>query len=123
MNLWDLLEAAQYDQDFSIYVTNAYDQNVPVSRGKVPQLFNLDCGEYRTFMHLMDKVEYYHITEKGRMVVFLRDAHYEENASYNYGDDYVKRWDNYKPETRPWLHSVETEVYTDKYINHFSEGE
>lgn len=122
MILWDLLQAAQFDQEFSIYVTNAYGQNIPVVRGRITDMFKLDEGEYKTFDHIVDKVEYFHITDTGRMVVFLRDEHYDEDASWNYSDEYVSKWDNFNPKSRPWLHAIETEEYTEEYIYKFTEG-
>ena len=53
------------------------------------------------------------------MVLFLRDKHYEEKAETQYSDDYVSRWDRRDPLTRPYLHSIETEEYTDEWICRF----
>lgn len=122
MNLWDLLHSTRCNQEFSIYVTNAYGQNVPVARGAIDDLFNLDNGEWLTFEHLMDKVEMFAVNDDGRIIVYLSDSHYYERAETQYAERYVKKWDIFKPETRPWLHDCETEEYTDKYINKFSEG-
>ena len=119
MKLWDILEASQYMQIFSIYVTNVYDQNIPIARGTLAdmQRYNINDGEF--FVHLMDDVEYFHITEKGVMVLFIRDKHYEEKAEEQYHKDYVMRWDRYDPMKRPYLHTIETEEYTDKWICRF----
>jgi hypothetical protein len=68
------------------------------------------------FDHLMCDVEYFNVTNKGVMVVFIQDEHFEEQASNRYSDEYVKKWDNLNPKTRPWLHAIETEQYTDKYL-------
>ena len=118
MTLYDIVSKAQYMQVFSIYLTNAYDQNIPIARGTRSKMLWLDTEENEEdfFNHLMCQVEYFHITEKRVMVVFIRDEHFEEQASYNYSDEYVKRWDESNPKTRPWLHGIETEEYTDKYL-------
>ena len=122
MTLYDIVSKAQYMQVFSIYLTNAYDQNIPIARGTRREMVWLDEKENEEdfFNHLMCQVEYFHITEKRVMVVFIRDEHFEEQASYNYSDEYVKRWDKFNPKTRPWLHGIETEEYTDKYLWKFA---
>ncbi len=121
MTLWDLVSVAQYTQVFSIYTQNNYSQNIPVARGTRADMLAIDVedGEENFFSHLMNKVEYYSVNEKGVMVVFLRDEDFEERAERHYSEDYVKKWDNLKPETRPWLHTIETEEYMDKYIDKF----
>ena len=121
MTLYDLVNAGQYMQIYSIYITNVYDQNIPVSRGTLQEMLGYYVEENDSifFDHLMDKVEYYHITEKGIMVIFLRDDHFEDRADYNYSDDYVKKWDRRDANTRPYLNGIETEEYTDKYLYKF----
>ena len=119
MKLWDMLAASQYMQIFSIYVTNAYGQNIPIARGTQTEMQEYDLGEGDLFDHLIDEVEYFSITKKGVMVLFLRDKHYEEKAETQYSDDYVSRWDRRDPLTRPYLHSIETEEYTDEWICRF----
>ena len=125
MTLYDLLNAGQYMQMYSVYVTNAYGQNIPISRGTLTDMlaYIVNESDSTLFVHLMDKVEYYHITEKGVMVVFLRDEHYEETADYNYSDDYVDRWNPLDPKTRPYLHGIETEEYTEEWICKFPNWE
>ena len=122
MTLYDIVSKAQYMQVFSIYLTNAYDQNIPIARGTRSEMISMDADENEEdfFKHLMCDVEYFHITDKGVMVVFIRDEHFEEPASFNYSDEYVKRWDNFNPKTRPWLHGIETEEYTNKYLWKFA---
>ena len=118
MTLYDLVAKAQYMQVFSIYLTNIYDQNIPITRGTRSKMIAMDAEENEEdfFRHLMCEVEYFHITDKRVMGVFIRDEHFEENVSYNYSDEYIKRWDAHDPTTRPWLHGIETEEYTDKYL-------
>jgi hypothetical protein len=114
MTLYDIVSKAQYVQVFSIYLTNIYDQNIPIVRGTKSEMISMDADNF--FDHLMCDVEYFNVTNKGVMVVFIRDEHFDEQASYNYTDEYVKRWDNLDPKTRPWLHNIETEEYTDMYL-------
>jgi len=117
MTLYDIVSKAQYMQVFSIYLTNAYDQNIPISRGTRSEMIeNDEDNEEDFFNHLMCEVEYYHITKDEVMVIFIKDENYERNASFNYSEDYVKRWDRSDPKTRPWLFDIETEEYTDKYL-------
>lgn len=125
MTLYDLLSAGQYMQMYSVYVTNAFDQNIPISRGTLTFMlaYIVNESDATLFYHLMDKVEYYHTTDDGVMVVFLRDEHFNETADYNYSDDYVKKWDSSDPNTRPYLHGIETEEYTDKWICKFPNWE
>lgn len=121
MTLYDIVSKAQYMQVFSIYLTNAYDQNIPIARGTRNEMIELDVNENeeKFFNHLMCQVEYFHITEKAVMVIFIKDEHFDEEVSYKYSDEYVERWDEYDPKTRPWLHGFETEEYTDKYLCRF----
>ena len=114
MTLYDIVSKAQYVQVFSIYLTNIYDQNIPIVRGTKSEMISMDADNF--FDHLMCDVEYFNVTNKGVIVVFIRDEHFEERASIRYSDEYVKRWDNLNPKTRPWLHGFETEEYTDKYL-------
>ena len=122
MKLWDLLHVAQYFQVFSIYETNEYDENIPLARGKVIDLFDLKESEYNVFDHLMHEVEYINVTNDAVIVVFLRSEHYDESVATRYSEKYVAKWDTLKPDTRPWLHGCETEEFTDKYIYKFPEG-
>ena len=80
MTLYDIVSKAQYMQVFSIYLTNAYDQNIPIARGTRREMLRLDVEENEEdfFNHLMCQVEYFHITEKGVMVVFIRDEQSED---------------------------------------------
>lgn len=117
MTLYEIVSKAQYMQVFSIYLTNVYNQNIPISRGTRSEMIeNDEDNEENFFNHLMCEVEYYHITKDGVMVVFIKDENYERDASFNYSEDYVKRWDRSDPKTRPWLFGIETEEYTDKYL-------
>lgn len=122
MTLYDIVSKAQYTQVFSIYLTNIYDQNIPIARGTRSEMISLDVGENEEnfFDHLMCDVDYFHITDKRVMVVFILDEHSEEPISKIYSNEYIKSWDNFNPKTRPWLYGIETEEFTDKYLWKFA---
>lgn len=120
MKLWDILEASQYMQVFSVYVTNVYGQNIPIARGTLLEMWRFDPEwESNLFYHMMDDVHYFHITGNGIMVLYIRDKHYEEPIEKQYSEDYVKRWDKNDPMKRPYLFYSETEENTDKWICRF----
>ena len=120
MKLWDILEASQYMQIFSIYVTNIYGQNIPIARGTLSEMWRFDPEwEGDLFYHMMDDVHYFHVTKNGVMVLYIRDKHYEEPLAKQYFEDYVKQWDKNDPMKRPYLFNSETEEYTDKWICRF----
>lgn len=114
MTLWDILDSAQYFQQFTVYVTNAYDQNVLIGRGtRAEMLVQESEGELdRVFGHLMDKVEYFSI-KNSRLIIFLRDEHYNEQLEVQYSEEYVKHWNTLDPSTRPFLYGIETEQFRD----------
>lgn len=118
MTLFELLDKGQFFQIYSIYLINKYNQNIPISRGTLEEMlaYIVNESDSTLFIHLMDKVEYYHITDKGVMVVFIRDENYEKMAQDNYFEDYVKMWDSSDPNTRPYLHGIETEEYTEEWL-------
>ena len=56
MTLYDLLSTGQYMQTYSIYVTNIYNQNIPIARGTLSDMLKYEAeeGEGEFFMHLKD---------------------------------------------------------------------
>lgn len=106
MTLWDILSVTTYYQKFLVYVTNNYDQNIPVGKGDRSELLDEDKNE-ELFWHLQDEIDHISLTSKGEIVVRVRDKNYLKRAEELYSESYVKRWDNLKLETRPWLHSAE----------------
>lgn len=109
MTLYDVLRATQYKQRFYVYVVNAWDQNIPVGAGDRAAL--LDEDETDTFIHLMDTVEMLTLAKDGAFVVRLRNDTFNTRAEEQYDAQYVEKWDNLKPETRPWKHSSELEDF------------
>ncbi len=103
MTLWDMLSVCQYTQQFDVYEGNAYDQNIIVASGSAEKLrTNSDV-----FYHLMDEVDVYSVEPDSVIVIILKNANYQKKAEEQYSEDYVKRWDRYKPESRPWRWSIE----------------
>ena len=110
MKLWDILNSAQYTQKFRIFVTNIYDQNLPRGAGTRAELFqNILSGEEEDdfFSHLMDEIEYFVVLDDKSILVYIRNEDYEKRCEELYPEEYVKRWDRLKPETRPWRFSCE----------------
>lgn len=57
MTLYDIVASAQYMQVFSIYLTNDYDQNIPIARGtRSDMIENDEDNEEDFFNHLMCEV-------------------------------------------------------------------
>lgn len=108
MTLYDLMINAQSTQIFHVYVTNIYDQNIEIGHGRRCEIVNEEITEMG-IDHLMEKVGGWKIAKDGSMVVLLIDEHFEERAETQYNEKYVAKWDNLKPETRPWRHSCELE--------------
>lgn len=108
MTLYSLMMSAKADQIFHVYVTNIYDQNIEIGHGRRKDIVNEDIVEEGIY-HLMDKVELWSVAKDGSVVVRLMDKHYRDRAEELYDEEYVKKWDNFNPETRPWKHSIELE--------------
>lgn len=103
MTLWDMLNVCQYNQEFDIYVNNIYDQNIPVESGTAEDL----RGSTEAFDHLMDKIEHYEVAPDGVIVILTKNSDFERRAEELYSEDYVEKWDRFKPDTRPWRFSIE----------------
>ena len=111
MTLFELLKTTQYDQNFFVYVTNIYDQNILVGEGVRHKLLD-EYENEECFFHLMDEVDQITIAKDGKsLVVKTKDENYQKNAKELYDEDYVKHWDSRNPETRPWRHSAELEDF------------
>ena len=110
MTLWEMLDSAEYYQPFSVYITNAADQNLLIGRGTRREI--VDEEKTTVFDHLMDTVDMWRI-RNNRMIIFIRDKNFDEyvEGQFSCADAWGK-----KPEERPWRYSSETELYTDKYI-------
>lgn len=114
MKLWDILYTAQYFQQFTIYVMNAYDQNVLIGRGTRAEMLaeEREEGDNTLFNNLQNEVEYFH-TKGSKLIVFVRDANYDKPLEEQYLERQVARWDYKDPKKRPFLYGIETEEYQD----------
>jgi len=112
MKLWDMLSVATYWQEFTIYVTNAYDENLLVGRGTRSELMGQEHfgGAYLTFDHLQDVVDFYRVKDS-RIIIFLRDSNFNNHVADQYPADYAKTWDRNDKTTRPYLFGSETEGF------------
>ena len=112
MTLHDILTTAQYTQQISVYLQNDYDQNLLIGRGTRPKM--LDEKEVGTavFDHLMDRVVLW-IAKKDRLLVFIEDEKHEIPFEEQLSDS--DEWGE-TPDKRPWRYSIETEEYTDAFI-------
>ena len=103
MTLWNMLNVCPCNQEFDIYVNNAYDQNIIVASGSADDLrTNLEV-----FDHLMEEVEHYEVEPDGVIVILTKNSDFEKRAEELYSGDYVERWDRFNPNSRPWRFSIE----------------
>lgn len=109
MNLYEVMMACSYHQNFHVYVTNIYDQNFEIAHGKRRDITDEDGDWPEAINHLMDKVDLLRVTSDGSILLLLVDKHYEEDVSvlYKSSPEYVAQWDTMKPETRPWRYYSE----------------
>lgn len=114
MILLDMLMPCHCDQKFYIYVTNAYDENLPIYKGEKQQIFNGDrqgsC--YELFDHLHDKVDLYEVCSKGGIQISVIDEHFDQRVQDWWSSDpkETEKWNDSDPMSRPWLFSCETEA-------------
>lgn len=107
MTLYDLMLHGNATQIYHVYTTNAWDQNIPIGHGERREIMNED--ETDGIDHLMDEVDSWYVCEDGSLVVLLKDAFFNERVEKQYTPEYIAKWNNLKPETRPWRHSAELE--------------
>lgn len=110
MTLYDLMLSGNACQVYHVYVRNIYDQNIEIGHGTRREIMDEDITE-EGIDHLMDNVDGWSVARDGSVVVCLRDGHFYERAEQQYSPGYVAKWDNLKPETRPWKHSCELEDF------------
>ena len=116
MILYDILDTAQYFQKFTIYITNAYDQNLCIGRGTRAEMLDEAKNCSSVFDHLLDKVEYWCVSKctENQIVVFIRDEYYGERVEKRFSQS--DKWGT-DVNSRPYRYSIETEEYTDEYLN------
>ncbi len=121
--LHNLLTSCQYLQVFWIYRTNAYDQNILLTKGTKQEMLEDEKNNFDLLNHINDVVEYWTIREDGAMFVRIRMEQKDEEQYYA---DYVKRC-NHNPNSRPWLYSAEMDDFThtihgsDKYMHPYGD--
>ena len=106
--LHNLLTSCQYPQVFWIYQTNDYDENILLTKGTKQEMLEGD-DSFDLIDHINDVVEYWTIREDGAMFVRLR---MDDRAKELYSDDYVKKWDRFNPNKRPYLYTAEMDDFT-----------
>jgi len=106
--LIDFLSTCQYEQNFFIYETNDYDQNVLLSKGTVEDIRN---DEDFALEYLTCEVVTWRIREDGTLFILIEGNHPERPRQEEYSEKYVSSWDNLDPGTRPWLHGSELDDF------------
>lgn len=90
-------------QVFDVYVTNAYDENLPAGYGERDFLMEHSMdGCPSIFDVLMLDVEIWHTNPNNEVVVLLNSEEYNIHVENLYSESYVQTWDWEKPETRPY---------------------
>lgn len=112
MTLYDILRDAKYTQQFSVYITNDYDQNILIGRGTRPEMLDEHQTGGCVFDHLMDNIDRWVIRGERMIVFVLSKRHKKPFEKYFLHSD---EW-GHEPNKRPWRYSIETEEYTDDYI-------
>ncbi len=105
----DLISTLQYTVEVAIYEQNAWDQNFLLYKGRI---YDMDTDDNANLMeYYTAPVELIVLPAKERMLIKIRTDQYNVPAKDRYFADYVAKWKNNDPNTRPWLHSIETEEY------------
>lgn len=103
MTLYDMFSTSHYDQIFDVYVTNAYDENLPVGHGPGSRDYMMEHsmdGDPAIFDVLTNEVDNW--WAKGdSVVVLLKSKDYEVPVKEMYDERYVAKWDIRNPEKRP----------------------
>ena len=88
MTLYDILRVTRYWQRFCCYVTNAYDQNVPIGFGTRRELLDEEQND-ELFDYLMCNVDSITVTKDKALLVRVRDEHYNQPLEEQYK---MHRW-------------------------------
>ena len=107
--LHNLLTSCQYPQVFWIYQMNDYDENILLTKGTKQEMLEDDENNFNLIDHINDVVDYWTIREDGAMFVRIR---MDNKAKELYSDDYVKKWDRFNPNKRPYLYTAEMDDFT-----------
>lgn len=109
MTLYDVLAKTKYYQKLYIYVTNAYDQNIPIYAGERSDALIDD--EDKVFWHLMDEVTFLSVSKDYGIVIRLKNENYNKRAEELYHESYVKKWSRNDISSRPYKFSAELEDF------------
>ena len=106
MMLYDLLRITRYDQRFCCYVTNDFDQNIPIGFGVRKELLDTDQND-DFFDYLMCDIDMITVAKDGALVVRVRDEHFNQRLEEQY--ECTGGWKVSDPKTRPFKFSNEME--------------
>lgn len=106
MTLYDILRVTRYWQKFCCYVTNVYDQNVPIGFGTRRELLDEEQND-KLFDYLMCNVDSITVAKDKALLVRVRDAHYNQPLEEQY--KFTGGWKVSDPATRPFKFSTEME--------------
>lgn len=121
MTLYDIFCHTQYDQLFYVYLTNVYDQNLPLLRGTRDSWMREGFASAEDiWWHLCDEVDQIIVVDKA-LLIKVRDENYDKRLEAQYNEKYVARWSVRDKSSRPWLFSAELEDYGYDYGLMFKE--
>ena len=106
MTLYDILRATKYWQKFCCYVTNAYDQNVPIGFGTRRELLDEEQND-ELFDYLMCDIDMITVAKDGALVVRVRDERFYQRLEEQF--QCTGGWKVSDPATRPFKFSTEME--------------
>lgn len=98
MTLGDMLNSCVWSNYVCIYATNAYDENICLHKGRVLETRN---DEKSIFLYLERKVEVWEVIDNV-ILIKIKSFKYNKRLKTQYSEEYVKKWDERKPETRPY---------------------
>ena len=101
MTLYEMLDCTLYYQQVWIYNHNAYDQNMPIFKGKVE-----GARRYQeVWNYLTCDVDHYEC-DTGILLIYVKDEFYEKRLEEgNYKGS--SKWWGRERNKRPWLHTAE----------------
>ena len=102
MTLYEMLDITLYYQPVQIFYTNAFDQNMPLFKGRVREARH----DEEMWDYLMHKVERYEI-RNNVLIIFITDENYEYRLEDKEYKECGARWTR---DNRPWKYSCEIEV-------------
>jgi hypothetical protein len=88
---------------------NDYDENILLTKGTKQEMLEDDENNFNLIDHINDVVEYWTIREDGAMFVRIR---MNDRAKELFSEDYVKKWDRFNPNKRPYLYTAEMDDFT-----------